>query len=281
MKGVIKTARLNLTVISLFAITLLNLIAATTLAQESEDLSQSEKREVKQLAKRFRKRLRETQDLGPLIKEFFVADFSDYLAHSLPHDKEHDFTGDREIRWSPVLFHVKFIAEADRKELQNYYIQIINFYYLFWTYLSDRVSSFDDSTTVWKMLPKDVAGLFEGNEILKPYFIREEDPGSVVISDRAQLLSVTSTLEMAVALMRKKPISPLQPVKENLIGLIGKIDSPGWAHEPRAYLCDNRYGHLPKEMRLVEFYVPVFLYLHFIKVDEQFKILYVDMPPVG
>jgi hypothetical protein len=86
--------------------------------QQETKLTPEEEMEARALSRRFDERLRETDDLGPIVAEMFVRDFPERLRQA-PQD------------WLPWIFLDKpLVARASPDELKRYYIASMSFYWL-------------------------------------------------------------------------------------------------------------------------------------------------------
>jgi hypothetical protein len=86
--------------------------------EEEPQLTPEEEREARDIALQFSERLKTKSDIGPVIDELFVSDFSERLRHS-PSDS------------MPMAFLVKSLAlTASRDELRRYYVAYMNFHLL-------------------------------------------------------------------------------------------------------------------------------------------------------
>ncbi|HEX7999773.1 MAG TPA: hypothetical protein VF528_15405 [Pyrinomonadaceae bacterium] len=83
-------------------------------------LTPEEELEARELAARFVERLKTTHDIGPIVDEMFVNDFTARLRQSPP-------------GWLPWVFLDKaLVATASPAELRRYYVASLNFYTLFY-----------------------------------------------------------------------------------------------------------------------------------------------------
>jgi hypothetical protein len=95
--------------------------ARASLRTNSEDepkLTPTEEREASDVARHFSERLKETNDVGPIVDEMFVSDYSERLRQST-------------LDSLPLAFLDKsLIAKISRDELRRYYVVALNFYLL-------------------------------------------------------------------------------------------------------------------------------------------------------
>lgn len=95
---------------------LLSIICANSLyAQDDEPkLTASEKRQAQRLAARFYNRLAQTQDITPLMREFFIKDFGSWYKKILTEDSDPEIP-----------------KTATEKETERYYATVNNYFYLY------------------------------------------------------------------------------------------------------------------------------------------------------
>ena len=87
-----------------------------------QEMTDEEEREARALALRFMKRLRETDDFAPLVKEFFPEDFVERVMSTI---REMPVGGDEDFLF---VFDPTVLARADVAELRRAYVALMNFW---------------------------------------------------------------------------------------------------------------------------------------------------------
>jgi hypothetical protein len=224
--------------LSLF-LTLVTLLAAAAPARVSaaRELTDEDDREARGLAVSFVKRLREADDFGPLVKEFFPEDFEgrvkQFIRDAPPDDAEQGF---------PVPFDRALLLRAEAGEVRRLYVAMMNFWnqldlmhhaawdYAVVEYRAGGRDATDERAEAWarhtelarKAVPDEAFRVAESDPLLNIAFglVREDyaDAGAggeenleedtakfkaVSIRDAARLRSFVEKLERCVALMRE------------------------------------------------------------------------------
>lgn len=190
------------------------IVTATALPQNiSEDLSveqrdkliaPDEEREARELVTLLTRRWLETEDIGPLINEFFVGDFADRLRHQ----PEMLFLVDLE----PDL-----LAPENSLELRRHYVAMTNFLHLMFrlykVYTSINLSGEQNvEVDLKEALPANIWDLLKSTNVLLEEELGENAEGKTENPDQSaeaqadaktiktieQLRSVTITLEQAI-----------------------------------------------------------------------------------
>jgi hypothetical protein len=124
-------------------------------------LTPDEEREARELAASFLERLRQTDDVAPLVEELFVSDFDERIAKK---DKDYDL---------PMAFVSREVAlQASPEELRRFYVAEFNRFSLILEYYwfraverSDAESEDEDDDSIEKMFPPDVVACLKDDPL--------------------------------------------------------------------------------------------------------------------
>lgn len=225
--------------LSLFLTLVTLLAAAPTRVSAATELTDEDEREARELAVSFVKRLREADDFGPPVKEFFTEDFEQrvkqFIRDAPPDDSEGGF---------PVPFDRALLLRAEAGELRRLYVAMMNFWnqldlmhraawdYAVVEYRTVGRDATDEHAEAWarhtevakKAVPDEAFRVAESDPLLNMAFglVRDDysdsDSGAggeenleedkakfkaVSIHDAARLRSFVEKLERCVALMRE------------------------------------------------------------------------------
>lgn len=117
---------------SVFSVLILLLSVASSFSQQTnKGITKEEEREALQVARLFEKRMNQTHDIAPLIKEFFVQDF---LQRHRDYSKE---------EWL-LIFRKEVARKVSLRDLRRFYVAENNWVYLFSLYYYSHHASTDD-----------------------------------------------------------------------------------------------------------------------------------------
>ena len=205
------------------ALLLVNILALTAIGfpqnvsqdspaeQRDEKITPDEQREARELVTLLDKRWRETQDIEPLVNEFFVRDFADRLRH----EPEMLFFGELK----PELLTPEISAD-----LRRYYVAMTNFLHLiirlYEVYGPINTSEEKDGELDLKaMLPSSIREVFKSNPTMNALINEElgekadgptenlnqsaeKQADAKSIATIEQLRALTATLEQSVIILR-------------------------------------------------------------------------------
>jgi hypothetical protein len=260
-----------------------------TVAKESDrKLTPDEEREARELAARFVKRWEETEDLGPLINEFFVQDFAERL-HYEP----------QLLYFGEIKKDEKSILESSA-DLRRHYVAMTDFLRLLIRlqeiYAPILKSEEGQSEMDLKhLLPPGIWEVFRSNPTMKAVMSEElgekaEDQSEVsdqgtedqanpkVIKNLEELRQLTNTLEQAVTLLRAhlKTLPLTLSTHETIINQQNNTQSSGSEEDdplmPRAHLLnEDLYGY-PKGTRVICLNIMLF-HIDLVRVNDRLKVL--------
>jgi hypothetical protein len=275
------------------AIALLGEIDAASLQAPQarfEALTPDEATRGRVFAQAFVRRLAQTRDLGPLVPDYFVRDFSDRLATLLA------ATGDVAVDLKGLTLFwpdAALVASLSRETLVEYYVAHVNFWYLVNLYNVSRrtpqelqaVRTFDGG------LPIAVSARLYGNDLFRALLARPmgvamsdgPDSGKETVTSADRLTSGVVTLDLASELLRgdlERPPAETTPTYRQMSRLFD--DAAARAQGPsvlsRAMTCAANCGGLPAGTRVIEVAVLPSLHLHMLDVNRQMRIFFIDLP---
>ena len=241
---------------------------------DGEKLTPEEMVELENFIKRFEKRLAETRDLSPLIKEFFVSEFAERL-YKTGND---DFSSSNNIspEWSLLLLSPSLIHQIVQDELLNFYNQTFNMHYINILYCLTKISiEQTESEITNKMLfPPGVIKILKTDPYLAESL--KDNGDSKVIEDLNDFRNATKTLEKAVKVAQAR-ITETEPEKSELFQKNLDYIKNRMKITPKHYTCEGNCLDLAEGTIFVEASLSLPFRLSLIKVDGQFKILYMSI----
>lgn len=249
-------------------------------AETDAKLTPEEEREARDIAALFTKRWRETEDIGPLIDEFFVPDFADRLRH------EPQMLYFAELK--PEL-----LVPENRDDLRRHYVAMLNFVRLILrlneVYETTRLpEQEDDGPELYTVLPAEIWNVLKSNPALNALLAEEmgerargqsggvdEDSDKIeeakTIKTIEELRSMNATLERAILLLRAhlKTLPTTLPTEERISS--GEDSRPADAGPRLTVIGEEFYGY-PAGTRLVSFYVLLFR-VDLVRVGPRLKVL--------
>ncbi|HEX8775911.1 MAG TPA: hypothetical protein VF735_20225 [Pyrinomonadaceae bacterium] len=277
------------------------MVNATALAAQNEQdetpankdvdkITAQEEREALELTARLTKRWQETEDIGPLIDEFYVSDFTQRLRH------------EPELIFLAQLKKEQLTPEADL-DLRRHYVAVTNFLHLMLRLYAvhETIRSTDDErdVNVREIIPAEVWNVFESNPTLKA--LMDEETGDKAngaaepegqqqeTEDRAeekgiktieQLRVLTTALEQAVVLLRAHIRTlPLTLPADELIRS-KRSESDAYTNEadhenllkPYSYTLGEEYYGYPAGTRLICASLLPF-HIDLVRVGQHLKVL--------
>ena len=247
--------------------------------EDEQKLSPEEEQEARALVARLEERLLATNDFGPIVDELFVGDFQERLWQA-PHNS------------LPWYFVDKFLlGYAGPAELRRFYVASVSFYRLFFRLeeaakaLKKQSENSEKELKAADIMSQEIINVLLGNptiaELAKEF--REDDENEStrgaddtdemgIIKTQRQLEDVSSTLEKANELMRKRLADMLASLQASRAGGVnekeGEKDSPYFSPTT---LDEDEYG-FPQGTRVIHAEVPPFC-VYLVRVDGRLRIL--------
>jgi hypothetical protein len=260
----------------------------TTADQSDQKTTFDEEREARELAARFVKRWEETEDLSPLIKEFFVHDFAERL-HYEP----------QQLYFGKIKEDEKSILESSA-DLQRHYVAMTNFLRLL-IRLQEiyapilKAEEGQDDADLKHLLPPGLWDIFRSNPVMRAVMSEElgeniesqteasdqstEDRvNPQVIKNLEELRQLTATLEQAVALLRAqvKTLPLTIKMSETIVNQQSNMQSSDSEDNdplmPRAHLLGEDFYGYPKGTRVICFNIMPF-HIDLVRVNDRLRVL--------
>lgn len=259
----------------------------TPTRENDEKLTPDEERETRELAARFIKRWEETEDLGPLIDEFFVRDFAERLHYEPQVFYFGEIKEEKSILESGADLRRHYVAMTDFLRLvlrlQEIYAPILK---------SEEGQAEPDLN---QLIPAAVLDVLDSNPTMKAVMredMGEQAEGQTVDSEQGaadqadariiknleELRSLTATLERAVTLLRAhmKTLPQTIPTSESIAR---QLDDTRTAvsenHDPlmpRVRLLNKAfYGH-PEGTRVICLNIRLF-HVDLVRVNDRLRVL--------
>lgn len=234
-------------------------------SKDDEKITAQEEQEARELVAQLTKRWQETEDIGPLVDEFYISDFAERLRHE------------------PQLLYFAELKEellrtATPLELRRHYVAMTNFLHLisrlYTVYESARTGNDEQDLDLKRIIPANILSVFESNPNLKA--LMDEEAGDKAegrtqpqgqeaeeqatergIKNVEQLRLLTSALEQAVVLLRDhvKTLPATLPASEILRARKSEEDSSAAALDdllkPRSYTLSEEFYGYPAGTRLI------------------------------
>lgn len=270
-------------------------IPAAQDVSDGKEITAGEEREASQVAEHFLRRMQETNDFAPLVREMFVPDYETRLRQEA-------------LNKPLALLSKSAVEQASREELLRYDLALNNSLYLASLIVLDYKTSHaeeddsdvDDGLPYYRqVLPPDIFELCLNDPVLKALFAEETNEGAEAgqaaapldnsdagdkdeeadaepIRSVRQLRSFTSTLEQAIVLARRHldalPRAPAFVERHR-----GASEEENWkaereAFKPRAWVLNREFYGYPEGTRI--FCVTVNIYhMDLVRVDGKLKAL--------
>lgn len=259
----------------------------TPTRENDEKLTPDEERETRELAARFIKRWEETEDLGPLIDEFFVRDFAERLHYEPQVFYFGEIKEEKSILESGADLRRHYVAMTDFLRLvlrlQEIYAPILK---------SEEGQAEPDLN---QLIPAAVLNVLDSNPTMKA--VMREDMGEQaegqtvgseqdaadqadarIIKNLEELRSLTATLERAVTLLRAhmKTLPQTIPTSESIAR---QQDDTRTAvsenHDPlmpRVRLLNKDFYGYPEGTRVICLNIRLF-HVDLVRVNDRLRVL--------
>ena len=164
-----------------------------------QQITDSEAKEAREVVRQYTIRFIETQDLAHVIKDLYFADFVERYKKS---KKDGGGPDNQDVYFAPgLVYNARLLRNANIDDWQRLYVAANNF--LIFGFFSAMTKYSDENANIvaTDMFPASVIDLFSKNLNLENMIVRKGPQKP--ISSVEEMRSVSSTLEQAVALMRK------------------------------------------------------------------------------
>jgi hypothetical protein len=253
-----------------------------------ETLSAEEEREARELAIRFTKRWQETEDIGPLVDEFFVADFADRLR------------AEPEVLFFAALKPELLVSE-NRDDLLRYYVAMTNSLRLIFricqVYEASRPEEEGRESPDWyQVIPASVWAVLRSNPLMAEVLAEDmgerdgatdeqeatHGEGMRTIKSMEELRSLTGTLEQANLLLRDhlKTLPSTLSTKEIKSEHESQVDANTAEADdglsPRLTILGGDFYNYPAGTRLIYFHLLMFR-VDLVRVGQRLRVLSVSI----
>ncbi|HEY6188314.1 MAG TPA: hypothetical protein VIW80_11570 [Pyrinomonadaceae bacterium] len=233
--------------------------------KDDEKITAQEEREARELVAQLTTRWQETEDIGPLVEEFYVSDFAERLRHE------------------PQLLYFAELKEElltpeTPPELKRHYVAMTNFLHLIFrlytVYESMRTKDDEQELDLKRIIPANILNVFESNPNLKALMDEEagdqaegrtgpqaqeaqEQASEKGIKNIEQLRLLTNALEQAVVLLREHVKTLPATLSAREIVRAGRSEEDAGAAEeddplkPRSYTLTEEFYGYPAGTRLI------------------------------
>ena len=238
---------------------------------EKPRATDAEEKEARDLATKFTIVFTETQDLTPIIKDFYFRDFVErykgFKAKAL-NSKHVD------LYFAPGLeYNSQLLTAADSKDWESFYVATNNFLLLGFISGLKVYSNETQDITASDLYPSEVIELLHTNPTLANMIVRKEPAKAV--GTVGEMTAATATLSQAVAMIREKYKGgpPLITKKDELTRVMMHDES----FKPRVEVLDENFFGFPKKTRILFMYTPVGLQLMLARDADRMRIFWTEI----
>lgn len=238
---------------------------------EEHRATNAEEKEARDLATKFTIVFTETQDLTPIIKDFYFRDFVErykgFKTKAL--NSKHD-----DLYFAPGLeYSSQLLTEANSKDWEGFYVATNNFLLLGFISGLKVYSNETRDIRVSDLYPSEVIELLHTNPTLAN-MIERKNPGKPV-GTVGEMRAATATLSQAVAMIREKHKGgpPLITNRDELTRVIMHDE----VFKPRVEVLDENFFGFPKNTRVLFINTPIGLQLMLARDADRLKIFWSEV----
>lgn len=238
---------------------------------EKPRATKAEEKEARDLAIKFTLVFSETQDLTPIIKDFY---FRDFVERYKGFKSKALNTKHVDLYFAPGLeYNSQLLTAADSKDWEGFYVAANNFLLLGFISGLKVDSSETRDIRVSDLYPSEVVELLHTNPTLANMILRKEPAKAVGTVE--EMRAATATLSQAVAMIREKYKGgpPLITNKDDLTRVI--MDDEFF--KPRVEVLDENFFSFPKNTRILFINTPVGLQLMLARDAERLRIFWTEL----
>jgi hypothetical protein len=230
-------------------------ISESQAQKQSEEITADEIRDAQQTAKLFIKRLSETRDLRPIIKEMYATGFTKGALKS-------------ELLMGLIGLPVGDTEQSSQEELLSYYTLAFSVQYVLTALLASKVSLDEEAAAKsFELLPQNV----------KDYMRSVEEPKGIKPQERVRFLNEANekTLTLLKEYLSKNPPEGTEQFQKNLAAFTAHLNDEGnhWGKPSVMVFEEKGYGY-PAGTRFIRMEVPFHIGLVLVKEKGQLKILF-------
>lgn len=232
--------------------------------------TKAEEKEAQDLAVQFTILFSESQDLTPVIRDFYFRDFLErYKSFKIKelNNKPVD------LYFAPGLaYNSQLLTTAGSKDWEGFYVATNNFLVL--GFIAALKASSDETPNIKAsdMYPSEVIDLLRTNPTLANMIVRKAPANAVATVE--EMHAATTTLARAVTMIREKHQG--RPLITNKDGLIKTIMNDEF-FKPRVEVLDESFFSFPKNTRILFIKTPVGLQLMLARDAERLKIFWTEI----
>jgi len=230
-----------------------------------------EEKEARDLAMRFTILFTETQDLTPIVKEFYFRDFVErYKAF-----KTKGLDNKRvDVYFAPgIEYNSQLLTAADSKVWEAFYVATNNLLLL--GFISALKGSADESSNIraLDLYPSEVLELLHTNPTLANMIVK--DGPAKAVGTVEEMRAATATLTQAVTMIREKHKgNPPQITNKNELARVIRQDD---FFKPRVEVLDQSFFSFPKNTRILFMKTPLGLQLMLAKDADRLRIFWTEI----
>ncbi len=247
---------------------------------KKDEITVEEKKAANELADRFVKRLNETGDVEPLIKEMFVSDFMNrYVREELEQKKSEKGSSAKILFASGLEYDPRLLKEATEDDWRSLYVNTFNFmnYGLafmvnagFKSKASGKEMDDDEMEKIMgKMYPSSVMTLLNSNLMLRNMFRKGNDARP--IKDVDELREANKVLAKVNRILIGKPEGKL--TAEAQAAFKRALEKMGDLSTPNVGMCDRECYGFERGTRIIALFATPMHALFIAKVGADYKII--------
>jgi hypothetical protein len=231
----------------------------------------AEEKEARELALHFTIQFTETQDLTPIIRNFY---FNSFVERYKSFKTKEVNTKPLDLYFAPGLeYSPPLLTAADSEDWEGFYVATNNFLLLGFISALQRQSDETPNVKASDIYPPEVVELLHKNSALTNMILRK-GPGHPV-GTVAEMRSATATLVQAVTMIRAKQQgrAPQITDKAELTRIIMSDDF----FEPRVEVLHESFFSFPKGTRILFMKTPLGLQLMLARDNDRLRIFWTEI----
>ena len=236
---------------------------------EKPRATDAEEKEARDLATKFTLVFSETQDLTPIIKDFY---FRDFVERYKSFKTKALNTKQVDLYFAPGLeYNSQLLTAADSKDWEGFYVAANNFLILGFISGLKVYSNETRDIRVSDLYPSEVIELLHTNPTLANMILRKEPAKAV--GTVGEMRAATATLSQAVAMIREKHKGGLITNKDDLTEVIMHDEF----FKPRLEVLDEDFFSFPKNTRILFINTPIGLQLMLARDADRLRIFWTEV----
>jgi hypothetical protein len=243
---------------------LLSLVSMSITPAQNHPVTDAEARDARELATQFITEFAQANDLMPVVKDLYVADFIQRFNNAkLKHPDDSSF----DLYFMPGLqYDHKLLAQGSPDDWLQFYSAENTLLFLGIRAVSKNISSKNEDISPTAIFPRRVIDLLNKNPNLSNVAVRKGPAKPIVSID--ELRKATETLQKAAAVMRENIGSKVIDKKELANQMGDELFKP-----EGDFTGDEEFFGLPKNTKIITMRTPILFYLVLMRQDKRLKIL--------